>query len=202
MIKIKNPVISNCQTCKKEISHFPYEIRKFCSHNCQRKPLKRITLICKNCNNKFQCYPYEHAKQFCGIKCRGEAFSPTEIQRIKARETIIKWNKDNPTDPAKARAWALARDPNTRVRGDKHHFWKGGYKIDGCGYKRILISPKKYKPEHRIIMEKHLGRELNKEEHVHHINHDRLDNRIENLHLFKNAREHALHHWASGKKHK
>lgn len=46
---------------------------------------------------------------------------------------------------------------------------------------------------HTVIMERHIGRYLEPDEVVHHINHDRKDNRIENLQLMK-AREHQSMH--------
>jgi hypothetical protein len=49
--------------------------------------------------------------------------------------------------------------------------------------------------EHRQVMEQSLGRLLTTREHVHHKNHDRTDNRLENLELMDtsdHAREHIL----------
>jgi hypothetical protein len=47
--------------------------------------------------------------------------------------------------------------------------------------------------EHRWIMQQHLGRALTRQEVVHHINHDKLDNRLANLQLMAKA-DHDNHH--------
>lgn len=52
---------------------------------------------------------------------------------------------------------------------------------------------KGYVPQHRVVMEQHIGRLVTNDEDVHHINHIKDDNRIENLQLMSHQDHMALH---------
>ena len=67
-------------------------------------------------------------------------------------------------------------------------------------YKAIKICGETIN-EHRLIMERHLGRKLNSNEVVHHKNDNPRDNRIENLELTTFS-EHAKYHYRKGDLHK
>ena len=53
---------------------------------------------------------------------------------------------------------------------------------------------------HRYLMEKLLGRKLRKEEVVHHIDGNKLNNDIDNLELFESKSEHLRFHWATDRR--
>lgn len=77
--------------------------------------------------------------------------------------------------------------------GDKSPGWKGGRRIESGGYVEVYdpTHPKSrvngYVKEHRVIMEKFLNRYLFDHENVHHINGDKLNNKIDNLELWSSS---------------
>lgn len=75
---------------------------------------------------------------------------------------------------------------------------KGGYICSRSGYKRVQYKGRKIE-EHRLIMMDYLGRELKTYEHVHHINGNKLDNRIENLKVVTRW-EHPSYHKTGNKR--
>lgn len=84
----------------------------------------------------------------------------------------------------------------------KFRAWDGdtsrGYKMHGYQYRKVPYHPnatkRGYVLEHKLVMENHLGRYLDKNAVVHHINHDRSDNRIENLEYMPEQARHAKSH--------
>ncbi len=109
----------------------------------------------------------------------------------------------------KGRHWSdevkekISRTKTGKYGGDKGPNWKGGRVRMAHGYICVYSAnhPNKNKSnyvlDHRLVMEKHLGRYLEKHEVVHHINGIRDDNRIENLVLIGSNSEHlkSEHSW-------
>ena len=89
-------------------------------------------------------------------------------------------------------------------QGSKNPYWKGGKCKTKEGYIliRCLNHPfaqaNGYYKEHRLVMEKVIGRYLTRDEVVHHKNEIKTDNRPENLYL-TNHSDHGKSHWRNPK---
>ena len=100
-------------------------------------------------------------------------------RELASQRKDIKWTPRNNTG---------ASNPN----------FAGGKYVDDKGYVRVLApehpkSIKGYVYEHRLLMEKYIGRHLEPWETVHHINEIKTDNRIENFFLCTHKEHSAVH---------
>lgn len=121
--------------------------------------MKKNCLNCKKVfeKSKFESKKYWKIKKFCSNKCA----------------KLFHFKKNN--------AWNKGKKINC---GKENPFFKGGRYVSKAGYVMILAEGKgKYQYEHRIIIEKLLGRKLKRAEVVHHKNGIKTDNRIKNLEL-------------------
>lgn len=138
---------------------------------------------------------------------------PSQWQRQYTDEEIVAMYRELRSTPAVAErvgctsktVWNILVRNGAEIRGNSgsdHSQWNGGFVTDSHGYilSRMPDHPAAvngYVPQHRLVMERHLGRYLERREEVHHRNLDRTDNRLENLKLYACAADHMRAEHAS-----
>ena len=158
--------------------------------------MDRRKLIPRNKQGQFTNIKRRHHIVSCACGCGEKIITPDKRGRERRyiKGHVWRGRKWQPSKETIAKLVALSKK---RIR-EKNPTYKGRIKRKGywCIYKpeHPLAQKQGYISEHRLIMEKHIGRYLKPEEVVHHINGIKDDNRIENLMLFANQKEHIKYH--------
>lgn len=124
-------------------------------------------------------------KRFCSKKCYGTFLKLNPTARNHFKAGAKPWNKGI---------------EYKKIAGDKHWHWQGGTRKHPAGYIEEYCPDHPfarhggYVYQHRLVMERKIGRFLTPKEVIHHINKIKNDNRIENLKLFSSSGEHTSYH--------
>ena len=123
-------------------------------------------------------------------------YKDKEVAKLKARERKQRWIKKN-----RAEDWTDGRGKHGKhARGEQCGRWNNGKLYTSDGY--VLVRVPKDHPlhvangyafEHRMVISENIGRWLKANEHVHHINGVKDDNRSENLIVLTKAEHNIIH---------
>ena len=152
---------------------------------------------CIVCNKEIYLSPSRNPKKtYCSIKCKAINQRKSKVL-VRCGQCGREKNVYPSIYKTRKRHFCDAKCFISFNKGENTYQWKGKRKTK-AGY--IVIrdySGKRssgYIYEHRLIMQNSLGRDLKKEECIHHINGIKDDNRIENLELVKSNTHAKLHH--------
>ena len=152
---------------------------------CQGKRQKERATeqTCEQCGRVF---PNRHKQMFCSNDCRsasqrGKVRRPNRICGWCGKEFTPKVRRKN-ICCSKRCAYDLGNSKRGRP-GESNPNWKGGIKKGPADYLREYVQGRGHLLQHRLVMERALGRQLLRGEIVHHKNGDKKDNRLKNLEL-------------------
>lgn len=205
---------STCDGCGKSFEHYASVKRRFCSMACRNqvqsqemrdgsrgkpeKPKRGETNPCEVCGtpvyrNKSQATKGEG--RYCSNECRNIAQTKKPVVKSCAY-----CGKEMRLKPSQAARQHCSKECEMRAKTkrplDRLHNGKPARK-DKQGYVMVYEPehPNKsfhgWQYEHRLVVEEALGRYLGSDEHVHHVNGIKDDNRIENLEVM-NGSDHAI----------
>jgi hypothetical protein len=197
-------MLKNCKFCAKEfnVPNCLLKRKHYCSMKCYRsRSMINRDFKCLECNKLSigNGHKYTKERKFCSNKCSAKYHSGDKnhfFKNASVNKQCLLCKKDFQFYPSQNN-----KRPN-RGKFCSNKCYIGSYKgITMCkgyiyikSYQHPFRQKSDYIPEHRLKVEKQIGRYLTKLEVVHHINHIRSDNRPENLYIFSSNSEHHKFH--------
>lgn len=153
-----------------------YVLRRYCSAQCKRRMRKPW---------KPSAPSYPARKGYLGVEVRDEA--------KRLRQDGLSYNQiAERLQVRRGTAWKLVNTELSKRR-DRRSRPQGSPAFDPTKRRWVVTGRKGKEYYYRIVMAAHLGRELRSNEHVHHINGDSTDDRLENLQLLSRSDHLRLH---------
>lgn len=191
-----------CEHCNKTFylrqSDINGKAARFCSPECSAASRsKRSERQCLHCGSAFLATRAALQRgwgKFCSKACY-DAYR-AKVERVCEECGASFWTFPSKVKAGEGRFCSRSCTGRFYVRqriGPNSPTWQGGRSVEATGYVNLTIPGRGSIREHRYVMEQHLGRELRPDEHVHHINGDRSDNRIENLQIMSQSEHMRLH---------
>jgi endogenous inhibitor of DNA gyrase (YacG/DUF329 family) len=181
-----------CTGCGVEMERYPSVVKNnrsgrfFCSIECRdligSKPRRKADATCEACGTVF--YPINAGpNRFCSVACHniGQTKTPVDLSCEHCGKAFQV--KPSASERRFCSKECEGRSRWKRVQGRTHngkpvlHNPQGYVKI----WEPSLDPRRSWVLEHRYVVEQAIGRKLRADEHVHHVNGDRADNRLENL---------------------
>ena len=152
------------------------------------KSSKLRDFICLICKKPFQNYlAPSDIKKGAGNTCSKEC-QRVRISNVQRRGKVVCCTECNQEK---------LKSPSVIKRSAKIYICKKcrrrPQKISLDGYFVTWIKGRKNIKVHRLVMEKRLGRRLLSSEIVHHIDHDKFNNRLENLQIVTRSEHNKIH---------
>lgn len=158
--------------------------------------------LCRTCKKDIPSkWSGNRPRYYCNMSCRNidyKTFTGNKSPSFGMKHSEETKNK------IRIKKIGIRCSPDTEFKkGIVPSTFRGFYK-HSAGY-RLIFKPEHpnctksgYVFEHRLIMENKIGRLLNEQEVVHHINGIKDDNNIDNLKLFRDGASHIKYHMESG----
>lgn len=155
---------------------------------------------CDYCGKEFEGRA-DAKRQYCSHECHSKAMTKPDAIKIKSNtyypHTCEICGKEY-ISLAKRSRFCSYKCSGIYHRGENNGTYKNGEYVTDNGYKQKLNKEGGYHFEHRKVVEDVIGRKLTSKEHIHHINEDTKDNRIDNLVILTCSEHMKVHQYLKG----